>query len=90
LSPLAFGLRHRQTPRTITFTLLDALQNGGGGVDALGRQATAALLNAAKGFYPLTTAQVIADVKAAYANSSLIESTKDLLEADNTLGCPLN
>ena len=72
------------------FSTLDALSNGGGGVNALGRQAAAALLNAGKGFYPLSTAQVIADVQAAYADASIVESTKNLLEADNILGCPLN
>jgi hypothetical protein len=84
----AFGIGSNWFPNT--FTLLDALSNGGGGVNALGRQAAAALLNAGKGFYPLSTAQVIADVQAAYADASIVESTKNLLEADNILGCPLN
>ena len=84
----AFGIGSNWFPNT--FTLLDALSNGGGGVNALGRQAAAALLNAAKGFYPLSTAQVIADVQAAYADASIVESTKNLLEADNNLVCPLN
>lgn len=71
-------------------TLLQALSAGGGGWNALGRHAVAALLNAASGFYPLTTAQVISAVQAAAANSSLVESTHNNLAAKNELGCLLN
>jgi len=83
-----FGIGANWFPNT--FTLLEALGDGGGGKDALARQAVAALLNAGKGFYPLTVAQVIAKVQAAYANASIIESTKNDLEAANSLGCPLS
>jgi hypothetical protein len=71
-------------------TLEDALNLGGGGVNALARHAVAALLNAAQGFYPLTEAQVIAAVQAAFADQSTIESTKNDLASKNELGCPLN
>lgn len=72
------------------YTLLDALSAGGGGATALGRQATAALLSAGKGFYPVSTADVISKVKAAYADPSIVESTKDQFDTFNNLGCPLN
>lgn len=83
-----FGIGTNWFPST--FTLEDALSNGGGGFNALGRQAVAALLSAKSGFYPLTVAQVIAKVQAAYANASIIESTQNELAADNNLGCPLS
>ena len=75
-------------------TLFEALGNGGGGVDALGRHAVAALLNAAAGSgvgYPYTTAQVIAIVRGtgAYSGQS-VEARKNLLADANELGCPLN
>jgi len=48
-------------------TLLQALQQGGGGINALGRHAVAALLNAASPNvdYPITSADVIALTQAA-------------------------
>ena len=71
-------------------TLLGALQNGGGGVNALGRHATAALLNAASPGvdYGLTEAEVIAMVQAALAPGGDIEGTKDTLQGFNEMGCP--
>lgn len=83
-----FGIGTNWFPNS--FTLLDGLSIGGGQYKALARHAVAALLNAAEGFYPLTEAQVIAAVQAAYANSALIESTKNTFEDGNELGCPLN
>ena len=73
-----------------SFTLLDGLGANGGGKNALARHAVAALLNAGNGFYPQTTAAVIAGVQAAYANGTLIESTKNTFANNNELGCPLN
>ena len=63
-------------------TLLTALQTGGGGYDALGRHAVAALLSASHSGvdYGLTVQQVIDAVKAG---------DKDLLEWYNEMGCPL-
>ena len=72
-------------------TLLEALKQGGGGVKALGRHATAALLNAAHPgiAFPFTVAEVISLVQAALAGtSSDLEETKNLLDAKNNLGCP--
>lgn len=71
-------------------TLLQAAGQGGGGVNALGRHAVAALLNAAHPDVdsPLTTAQVIAAVQSAAASGDF-ETTKDMLEDNNELGCRL-
>ncbi len=71
--------------------LLGALQQGGGGEKALGRHAVAALLNSASGgvSYDYSTADVIALVQEAYASGDF-EGAKNLLEAANESGCPLN
>jgi hypothetical protein len=70
-------------------TLLEALNRGGGGENALGRHAVAALLNAASSVNAVyTEAQVIAMVQGAYASGDF-EGAKDLLAAANELGCPL-
>jgi hypothetical protein len=71
-------------------TLFEALSAGGGGWDAFGRHAAAALLNAASGNvnFPYTVAEVIALVQAAYAAGEP-EMYKDQLEMANELGCPL-
>jgi uncharacterized repeat protein (TIGR01451 family) len=74
-------------------TLLQALQNGGGGVDALERHSVAALLNASSSGVDsdFTTAQVIAIVQDGIAPGGLtIEQAKNLLAAANEQGCPLN
>jgi hypothetical protein len=73
-----------------SLTLLQAASLGGGQEKALARHATAALLNSAEGISPLTVAQVIARVQAAYAGTADIEATKDYFEGYNSLGCPLN
>jgi hypothetical protein len=71
---------------------------GGDGVDALARQATAALLNSLGGVpnldattvsYPYTTGQVTAMVQAAAAGLSDVDATTALLTTANALGCPL-
>ena len=75
-------------------TLLDALSNGGGGVDALLRQAVAALLNARHPLvnYPLTSQQIISSVNAALAsgNAATIEALKNQLDAYNNLFHPID
>jgi hypothetical protein len=60
-------------------TLVQALGTGGGGFDALGRHAVAALLNAAHTHveYAYTVAQVIAAVQGAYANPATVETVKN-------------
>jgi hypothetical protein len=72
-------------------TLRDALKANGGGINALERHSTAALLNASSAgvAYPLTVSQVIARVQAAIAGGT-IEQTKNEFEGFNELGCPLN
>jgi len=71
--------------------LLGALKQGGGGEKALGRHATAALLNSANAdvSYEYSTADVISLVQSAYASGDF-EGVKNLLEAQNEMGCPLN
>jgi hypothetical protein len=68
---------------TPDITLGDAVRAKGGGVNALARHATAALLSAAHSGvdYPVSVADVIELVKAR---------DKDTLEGYNELGCPLN
>jgi cysteine-rich repeat protein len=73
-------------------TLLQALRTGGGGANALGRHAVAAILNssAASGVaYLYSTADVINLVQEAYATGEY-EDAKDLLAGENEQGCPLN
>ena len=73
-----------------TLTLLGALQRGGGGANALGRHAVAAILNAANlnVNYLYTFAQIKAMVQQAYLSSDF-ETPKDLFEAQNQLGADL-
>jgi hypothetical protein len=77
-----------------SLTLLRALGQGGGGINALGRHAVAALLNAVSPNvnYPITAADVIASTQAAInsGNKTLIEQTKNQLESYNQLGCPIS
>jgi hypothetical protein len=74
-------------------TLLEALDLGGGGVAALLRQSTAALMNAGSPYvrYPLTAEEVILGFTAAYesADPVLIERMKDEFEQFNESVCPL-
>ncbi len=72
-------------------TLLKALKQGGGGTRALGRHAVAALLNTANTSvqYLFSTAEVIQIVLDAYTSGNF-EGAKNLLEAQNEQGCPLN
>ena len=73
-------------------TLMTALGAGGGGLNALGRHATAALLNAAHDEvdFGLSTSQVIAMVQAAVAPGGDVEGTKNIFAALNERGCPLS
>lgn len=77
--------------RLASKTLLQALEEGGGDEEALGRHAVAALLNAAHPDVQFLYSE--AEVKGI-VNSALtggdpgnIESTKNLLEAANEAGC---
>jgi hypothetical protein len=71
-------------------TLLDAVGANGGGENALGRHAVAALLNAASADVDssFTTAGVIQMVQDAYESGDF-ETTKNKFAADNESGCPL-
>ena len=74
-------------PEYADMTLLEALGNGGGGIEALLRQAVAALLSAAQPFiaYPYAAVQVIALTNAAIASGSatLIETQKNEFDRYN-------
>ncbi|MDH3306032.1 MAG: choice-of-anchor E domain-containing protein [Acidimicrobiia bacterium] len=71
-------------------TLLQALKAGGGDEKALGRHATAALLNASNPdvSYAYSEAQIIALVQDAWATGEY-EQAKNLLAYQNELGCPI-
>jgi hypothetical protein len=75
-------------------TLVEALDLGGGGVEALLRHAVAAALNAAHPdvYYPLTLRQVIELVDEALASGDprMVEQLKDRLEGYNELGARLD
>ncbi len=75
-------------------TLAQALALRGGGLNALGRHAVAALLNAAHPDvdYALTSAEVIAKFQAAVdsADPGQIQATKNEFADANEAGCPLN
>lgn len=88
-----FGVTSAKSGFSNSFSLLDALNDGGGGIDALARQGTAAYLNSLRtGMnFPYTTQQVITMVQSAInsGNATTIENTKNLLEAANSLEGPL-
>jgi hypothetical protein len=75
---------------TPNITLLQALNLGGGGINALARHAVAALLNSSHPGvdYDLSTAAVITAVQDA-VNGGDIEGTKNELAALNERSCPL-
>ncbi len=76
---------------SFTKTLLGALKQGGGKEKALGRHATAALLNAAAGGvdYEFSESEVIQLVQDAYASGNF-NHYKDMLADENESGCGLN
>jgi hypothetical protein len=82
------GLFTGLEPALASRTLLSALNQGRGGLDALLRHAVAALLNAGSIDYPLTTGQIIDMVNEAIASADkdTIESLKDTLDEFNNLG----
>lgn len=74
-------------------TLLDVLSNGGGGIEALGRHAVAALLNSAASgaAFGLSGPQVINAFNALFPDyGSGYETLKDFFEDLNTRGCNFN
>ena len=70
-------------------TLMDVLNQGGGGVRALGRKTVAALLNAASDrvHYRFTEREVIGKFNEASPDGR-VEWLKKLFEYNNELGCP--
>jgi hypothetical protein len=86
-----YGTVFGVAPTVGSINLLDAVRLGGGGERALIRHSVAALLNAANPnvSYEFSVAEVIAIVQNAYFTGNF-ESAKNLLEAENEAGCPLN
>ena len=73
-----------------TKTLEDVLNQGGGGLKALGRHTVAALLNASSSVdYDMTTLEVITAFNAVFPGGDY-ETLKNRLENFNEQGCPLN
>jgi hypothetical protein len=73
-------------------TLLKVMRQGGGGLNALGRHAVAALLNASSHDtnYDFTVDEVIADFNSAFPGSKEdYELAKDIFQYYNEQGCPL-
>lgn len=70
-------------------TLLEALKLRGGGLNALGRHAVAALLSSSTVSYDLTPGEVIAMVNSAL-EANAYSSTKNTLAGFNQQNCPLN
>jgi hypothetical protein len=73
-------------------TLLEVLQQGGGGLNALGRHTVAALLNVASGDvdYAYTSTQTVIDAfNAVYPNGDY-EGLKNIFAGFNELGCPIS
>jgi hypothetical protein len=73
-------------------TLFQALKAGGGGANALGRQAVAALLNASAlgaASFGLSVHQVKQLVQNAFAPGGDIEGTKNRFDSLNESACPL-
>lgn len=70
-------------------TLLQGLNLGGGGINALTRQAVAAYLNSVNVNYPLTTQQVKDAVNAAYASGNYNTLASQLDEYNNLHNAPI-
>ncbi|MGH8469757.1 MAG: hypothetical protein ACREVY_12490 [Gammaproteobacteria bacterium] len=74
-------------------TLLQVLEQGGGGLTALGRHTVAALLNAASPdvSYDLTVSEVIAQFNQTFpGTNTAYEDLKNTFEGFNEQGCPLD
>lgn len=89
----------RADASTVTFdnafpgmTLLQVLQQGGGGLNALGRHTVAALLNTASPDvdYAHTTTGFIVDEFNGVFPGGDYEGLKNIYAGFNELGCPLN
>ena len=79
-----------ESPLDDDLTLLQALNLGGGGLNALARAAVAALLNAASDEidFEFTVEEVIAMFQEAIETGN-IEDVKDEFDRENNRGCPI-
>ena len=93
-SQLVSSLFSAAPPEIGSLTLLQGLSLGGGGEEALTRQAIAAVLNAAHPDvdYPLTVTEIQTLVNEAFATGTdeEIEALKDMLDAANNASCPID
>ncbi len=74
------------SPLPSSLTLGEALELGGGGINALARQAAAALLNASKSTYAYIESEVIEMFEDAVASEEY-DSTKNAFQAANEAEC---
>ncbi|MBB6611286.1 T9SS type A sorting domain-containing protein [Pontibacter sp. Tf4] len=92
LSPnTKYGTVFADAPASLKdLTLIQVLNLGGGGINNLGRQSVAAILNACHPDvdYKLTTSQIISGVNAAFRNNTA-GSYATYLDGLNNAGCPL-
>lgn len=70
-------------------TFQRALESGGGGINALMRQAAAAYLNSVNVSYPLTSAQVVTQVNAALASGTYSTLSNTLDGYNNLHNAPI-
>lgn len=85
------GLELKNGTPLASATLLQALNSGGGGLDALLRHAIAALLNGEASVCEWDEDEVIVLTNGAIAgNRRAMEVVKNLFEAENEEDCPLN
>ncbi len=73
-------------------TLLQVLEQGGGGLNALGRHTVAALLNVASGDvdYAYTSTSTVINAFNAVFPGGDYEGLKDIFAGFNELGCPIS
>jgi len=90
---VVFGVDESHSGVPDNVTLVEAVETGGGGLDALNRHAAAALASADSVCYPLSVGDVIdlyRDAVGATAGAATVPSAHALLEGYNELGCPLS
>ena len=85
-----FGVTSAESSLPDTTTLIEATALMGGGIMALNRHSAAGIASADAVDYPFTVGQVIDLYRDAVLGTAGVESTKDVLNAANELGCPLN
>jgi hypothetical protein len=97
----ALGVTALQSGKANNVTLLQAIQTGGGGLNALGRQTVSALLNSQSVNYPLSLSTVILryrvavgaiacpPIPAGLSQCDTVDGLEGELDKDNNLEGPL-